>query len=161
MEGVLKNGTPVEVGILFETTSFFPLFFTWCLVGTNGKKRRKSNHGVKFITVLGHRLYYPMHTAALHTGPYFAKCPSIASSFSLEGPNIVRSFTSEGHVEFLFSYNREIQTVTLTLGSLFTLTPNFNLKFYYSKSEEILLNQGYKMLKPSSILSNVQDSKLL
>lgn len=51
-----------------------------------------------------------------------------------------------------FSYNREIQTVTLTLGSLFTLTPNFNLKFYYSKSEEILLNQGYKMLKPSSIV---------
>jgi cytochrome c biogenesis protein CcdA len=36
------------------------------------------------------------------TGPYFAKCPSIASSFSLEGQNIVRSFTVEGHVELFF-----------------------------------------------------------
>jgi hypothetical protein len=94
------------------------------------------------------------------TGPYFAKCPSIASSFSLEGQNIVRSFTSEVKDTLKFFF-REIWTVTLTLGSLFTLTPNFNLKFYYSKSEEILLNQGYKMLKLSSIVSNVQDSKLL
>jgi hypothetical protein len=74
-----------------------------------------------------------MHTPALHTGPYFAKCPSIASSFSLEGQNIVRSFASEGHVEFLFSYNREIQTVTTALGSLFTLTPNSTSNFIIQK----------------------------
>jgi hypothetical protein len=38
MEGVLKNGTPVEVGILFETPSFFPLFFHMVPGGHHGKR---------------------------------------------------------------------------------------------------------------------------
>jgi hypothetical protein len=80
---------------------FSPFFFTWYLVGTIGKREENLTMVLHSLQPLAIGFTTPC-TLLPCTGPYFAKCPSIASSFSLEGQNIVRSFLSEGHVDLFF-----------------------------------------------------------
>ncbi len=99
--GKRRRNSNHGVTLVLLKPSFFLLFFPWCSVATIGKREENLTMVLHSLQPLAIGFTTPC-TLLPCTGPYFAKCPSIASSFSLEGQNIVRSFLSEGHVDLFF-----------------------------------------------------------